>query len=1217
MAEYATLRTGAPVSVSEVTEMGLKTFGILARHAKVGGSGPAALKAMGAPVARLGEFLGALAPLELYREWVPEGSEPVTEMDVKAVAGDGVFASGRKGEDVAAGKAVDGGGGWVSGSGKSHHWGARWKERVAVGSVVLEWKAAEYAAEKVELQVGEAAAAGGKEEWRTVAEATLEAQTAAGKPITLTPKGGAVPARGIKLLFTGLPSWNSNNAVGVARLRVFTVRGRDTYSGAADALGQLQGWVAGVADAAATAAAGGAGGAGGGGDAAAALADDSVAALAALVRTSGSLRAALSLVRPLLGAPQRPLGAPAAAAGARLLEALRDEVVAERHRQTEAEYFQVSKAVAGGAGGGPSYGEVVGAAFDPAASSTSGLTFTNNNTTVASASSSNMHVLVNVGPFTAGKAAWTFKLEEDTNSQCACFGAAIKPVTESSYEYSSQLYMYRAYNGNAYTLGSCTRYGSGDPDRVFKGNTVRIEVDFDDGDGKMDVIINDRPVGTMFRGIRGKEIWPAVAFYSSSRKVSLLSVEAPAAVAKSCGLTISGGSGGGGGGGSEAVASGALNPITRCPVGTQSHVPLADLAEEAVAGVDGALGKRGKRGYEVGGVDDVAFGKALATGILSMRPPTMPSESDLEAEAEAASADAAAGATGSGATESKAEPSPSADGAAAAAVVDDEDAGAAAKKAALAAAATETAGAFKHVASAVYWLGSRYDRLTGAVALDDAATAEVRAGAGASPVYFEVYGDGRLLWRSKPRHAARAPSEDFTVSLVGVGVLRLVTRCVAGNAGAFALWVEPTLTTVTEWGCYGWRNDRTAVADALTGLPRGADHPLPSPAALGLTPSGARGGAADDAAASAAWLATSHGLCHGVVVYLGLLAHEYLRGMRSRIAAVGGVAGGDLPCPYAVEPAGDTLKDLAALVTSLTSGTLPAALDGAAAAAIAAAGIRVAAANLRRITVLGVNPAAVGVVVAAGGAGGAGGGAGGGKGKDKDKDKKKGEEAAALSPAVAALVSTLHKLAAWGGAAAGRAVAGGTGGAGGVGAAAEVQAAIWEFLDASRGLTAGSTKAERVAITKALAGPAATVEVQLHWPCEEFDGDGALVQLESVVLQLQLYARALGARARLYGRWPAKAYVLLEVTEEAGGLATFLDTDLPDMLANVDLGDWWASAEGSDALPVRVEASAAWDRRARLAVEPGIGVVRVYPAFVASFDDVAKGLVDFLPAAAL
>ncbi len=42
---------------------------------------------------------------------------------------------------------------------------------------------------------------------------------------------------------------------------------------------------------------------------------------------------------------------------------------------------------------------------------------------------------------------WEMKLEEDTNSQCTCFGAAIKPVRDCNYEKSKELIMYRAYNG--------------------------------------------------------------------------------------------------------------------------------------------------------------------------------------------------------------------------------------------------------------------------------------------------------------------------------------------------------------------------------------------------------------------------------------------------------------------------------------------------------------------------------------------------------------------------------------------------------------------------------------------------------------------------------------------------------------------------------------------------------------------------------------------------
>jgi len=160
----------------------------------------------------------------------------------------------------------------------------------------------------------------------------------------------------------------------------------------------------------------------------------------------------------------------------------------------------------------------------------------------------------------------------------------------------------------------------------------------------------------------------------------------------------------------------------------------------------------------------------------------------------------------------------------------------------------------------------------------------------------------------------------------------------------------------------------------------------------------------------------------------------------------------------------------------------------------------------------------------------------------------------------------------------------------------------------------GSSEGEKNAFLKTLASGAGTVEVTLNWPCEELDGDGAFMALEAVLLQLQLAAQGAGWRCKLLGRWPAKAFLVIEVPGgDAGGVADFIETTLPETLASVDLAEWWSG--GNDGLPLKLERSATWARTARMGYEPGIGAVRVYPGYVASFDDVVAGLNAFLPKA--
>jgi len=89
--------------------------------------------------------------------------------------------------------------------------------------------------------------------------------------------------------------------------------------------------------------------------------------------------------------------------------------------------------------------------------------------------------------------------------QCSCFGAATKPVENASYEYSKDLYMYRAFNGYRYSAGDSSY--EGEATRVYKGDTIRFDLDFDEGDGIINYAINDVPKGVAFKGMRGKELW--------------------------------------------------------------------------------------------------------------------------------------------------------------------------------------------------------------------------------------------------------------------------------------------------------------------------------------------------------------------------------------------------------------------------------------------------------------------------------------------------------------------------------------------------------------------------------------------------------------------------------------------------------------------------------------------------------------------------------------
>jgi hypothetical protein len=60
----------------------------------------------------------------------------------------------------------------------------------------------------------------------------------------------------------------------------------------------------------------------------------------------------------------------------------------------------------------------------------------------------------------------------------------------------------------------------------------------------------------------------------------------------------------------------------------------------------------------------------------------------------------------------------------------------------------------------------------------------------ATPLVFEVLGDGRSLWRSPPVQQSKAPQE-CRVDIKGVNVLELRVNCAGVNDAAHAVWVEP------------------------------------------------------------------------------------------------------------------------------------------------------------------------------------------------------------------------------------------------------------------------------------------------------------------------------------------------------------------------------------------------------------------------------------------
>ncbi len=87
-------------------------------------------------------------------------------------------------------------------------------------------------------------------------------------------------------------------------------------------------------------------------------------------------------------------------------------------------------------------------------------------------------------------------------------------------------------------------------------------------------------------------------------------------------------------------------------------------------------------------------------------------------------------------------------------------------------------------ASLGYRLGKQYGHFYAETSLNDGPPESE------TPLTFSVFGDGRLLWRSRPVQS-QADAERCAISVTGVDVLRLQVDCPGPPRGAHAVWVEP------------------------------------------------------------------------------------------------------------------------------------------------------------------------------------------------------------------------------------------------------------------------------------------------------------------------------------------------------------------------------------------------------------------------------------------
>jgi hypothetical protein len=96
------------------------------------------------------------------------------------------------------------------------------------------------------------------------------------------------------------------------------------------------------------------------------------------------------------------------------------------------------------------------------------------------------------------------------------------------------------------------------------------------------------------------------------------------------------------------------------------------------------------------------------------------------------------------------------------------------------------------IASIKYRAGGKAHTFITGVALHDSASLGVPGGRIPTPLVFQVIGDGKTLWKSKPVDKAKEIQE-CKVGVAGVEILELRVNCPGENTNAQAVWLEPRL----------------------------------------------------------------------------------------------------------------------------------------------------------------------------------------------------------------------------------------------------------------------------------------------------------------------------------------------------------------------------------------------------------------------------------------
>jgi len=401
------------------------------------------------------------------------------------------------------------------------------------------------------------------------------------------------------------------------------------------------------------------------------------------------------------------------------------------------------------------------AAFDPETASNTALKLSEDNMFVQCQTGTNATILLDIG-FDSGRAAWEMLLAEDTNSQCTCFGAATKPVTNSNYERSNDLWMYRAYNGYTYNRGTRATTLR----KIYKGDILRCELDMDVG--TLRYLVNGEDQGICFTNMNEfGTVYPAVAFYSTNRAVRLLSVEC---------TNVS----------QPLFLSDTLSPV------------MSSSSNESAEGSRSISKKEGEEGKEE--EEELEIIVPPQAGTLGYRVRIMRDEGDNEDD------------------EENEENNRDEDH------VDDETKEEYVLYIYITyfhiLAHTHTHNKIRYVDDAMivvdekrrnkaislrptsqgsvrvrYELNGKYDKFMSRVALND--TAKLNE----SKVRFEVWGDGKTLWTSKDVTKPKVV-HICEISVLDVKTIELVVYCDGSNEYAHAVWIDPVVVLESEFSIW-------------------------------------------------------------------------------------------------------------------------------------------------------------------------------------------------------------------------------------------------------------------------------------------------------------------------------------------------------------------------------------------------------------------------------